>query len=137
MLLRLLELSSHQASLLSYFWSFACHEVVYLINILTTLNLKGNSPYEIIFQDTPKYEYIKVVGCLCYLWLKTYTRNKLEPHSTPYVYLGFSNKYQHHQCFDPINSKVYFSRAVLFLEDNFPFENMFSHLKNVNTTDIS
>ena len=85
----------------------------------------------------PKYDSIKVFGCLCYPWLKPYAKNKLEPRSTPCVYLGFSNKHYCHQCFDPLTSKIYFSRDVLFLENQFPFENIFSHLKNTQNKNVS
>lgn len=73
----------HQASLRSQFWSFACEQVVYLINRLTTPNLHHKSPFEILFQTMPKYDSIKVFGCLSYPWLKPYAKNKLEPCSTP------------------------------------------------------
>lgn len=97
----------HQASLPSYFWSFACQQAVYLINRLTTPNLQNKSPFEIIFQTMPKYDSIKVFGCLCYPWLKPYAKNKLEPRLTPCVYLGFSNKHYCHQWFDPFPKYIY------------------------------
>ena len=54
----------HQASLPLIFWSFACHQAVYLINRLTTPNLQNKCPYEILFQESPKYVSLRVFGCL-------------------------------------------------------------------------
>ena len=87
------------------------------------------SPFEILFQKTPKYDSIKIFSCLCYPWLKLYAKNKLEPRSTPCHYLVFSNKHYSHQCFDPLTSKIYLSRDILFLENQFRIDNIFHHSK--------
>lgn len=120
----------HQASLPSTFWIFACHQAVFLINRMTTPNLKDKCPYELLFQESPNYDNVKIFGCLCYPWLKPYAQHKLDSKSKPCVYLGFSNKYYCHQCFDPTTSKVYLSRDVVFFETSYPFTNIFSKYKN-------
>ena len=106
-----------------------------LINCLTTPNIQNKCPYEILFQKAPKYESHRDFDCLWYLWLKPYAKNKLEPKSSPCVYLGFSNNYYCHQCFDLIKTEWYLSRDVQFLEDTYPFHNIFSNLKNQQSTD--
>lgn len=118
----------HQASLPPNFWSFACDQAVYLINRLTTPILNNQCSYEILFQEAPNYKPIKTFSCLCYPWLRPYAKNKLEPKSMPCVYLGFSNKYYSH--FDPVTSKIYLSRDVVFSENNYPFENIFQKYKD-------
>lgn len=119
----------HQASLPPNFWTFACQQTTYLINRLPTPNLKNKSPYQILFGETLNYNSIRTFGCICYPWLKPYTTNKLEPRSQPCVYIGFSQTPHNHQCFDLFSSKIFLSRDVLFFENKFPFENIFSHLK--------
>lgn len=59
----------HQASLPTTFWSFACHQAIFLINRMITPILKDKSPYEILFQESPSHENIKIFGYLCYPWL--------------------------------------------------------------------
>ncbi|KAL3352033.1 hypothetical protein AABB24_020233, partial [Solanum stoloniferum] len=88
-------------------------------------------PYQALFGTAPNIFSLFTFGCLCYLWLKPYTKNKLEPRSTPCVYLGFSTHFHSHQCFDPESSKIYFSRDVKFLEDIFSYENIFSKYKGI------
>ena len=78
----------HEASLLPDLCSFAFHDVVYLINRLPTPILHNASPFQQLFGKLPNYANLKIFGCLCYPWLKPYTKNKLEPQSTPCVYLG-------------------------------------------------
>lgn len=118
----------HDAPLPSNFWSFACHHAVYLINRLPTSILNHSSPYQKLFNKEPDYKSLKTFGCLCYPWLKPYSKNKLEPRSAPCVYLGFSTTHHCHQCFDPLHSRVYMSRDVQFYENNFPFKTLFSNL---------
>lgn len=118
----------HQASLPNAFWTFACHHATFLINRLPTPNLQNNSPYKQLFGEDPNYQSLRIFGCLCYPWLKPYAANKLAPRSKPCVYLGFSLIHHCHQCFDPINSKLFLSRDVHFSENIFPFENLFHNL---------
>jgi len=120
----------HEASLPPTLWSFACQYVVYLINRLPTSLLQNQSPFQMLFGTNPDYAHLKFFGCLCYPWLKPYSKNKLEPRSTPCVYLGFSSNYHCYQCFDPKSSKIYLSRDVKFFESIFPFQNMFSKLSS-------
>lgn len=50
----------HQETLTLTFQSYECHQAVYMINRMTTLNLQNKSPFELLFQVVPKYDYIKV-----------------------------------------------------------------------------
>ena len=104
----------HQASIPSEFWTFACHQATYLINRLPTPNLQNQCPYQLLFKEPPNYTSIHTFSCLCYPWLKPYTKNKLETRSKPCVYLGFSLKYHSHKCFEHFSSKIYLSRDVFF-----------------------
>ena len=118
----------YQASLTSNLWTFACHHAMYLINYLPTPTLNNHSPYEMLFDAKPDYKSLKVFSCLRYPWLKLYSPNKLQPRSTPCVYLGFSLTHHCHQCFDPIKSKIYLSRDVIFVKNEFPFKTMFTNI---------
>lgn len=120
----------HQASMPSNLWTFACHHATYLINRLPYPNTQNKSPYQLLFGDDPNYNSIRTFGCLCYPWLKTYTSNELESQSRPCVYIGFNSTYHCHQCLDPLSSKIFLSRDVQFFENKFPFEDIFSKLKN-------
>lgn len=69
-----------------------------------------------------------------YPWLKSYTTHKLEPWSTPCVYLGFSQVHYACQSFYSIHSKFHVSHDVKFSKNIFPFQTIFSHIKNRSFT---
>jgi len=118
----------------SNFWSLSCQHASYLINPFPTQLWNNTSPYVKLFGVSHWYNSLRTFGCLCYPWLKLYPTHKLEPRSSPCVYFGFSEVHHAHQCFDPINSKFYVSHDVKFLENIFPFETIFSHIKNQSFT---
>ena len=97
-----------------------------------TLHLK--SPFKTIFNQSPNYFKLNIFGCLCYLWLKPYTNNKLESNSKPFVFLGYSTTQSaYFFCLDPKTSKIYVSRHVKFFESLFPFK----HLKPTESRLVS
>lgn len=102
---------------------------VYLINRLPTPILCFSSPYEILFNCKPNYNKLHVFGYLCFPWLKPYTAHKLEPKSSPYVFLGYSPNQSAYFCMDK-NTKIYTSRQVCFIENEFPFTNISSTISS-------
>ena len=83
----------HQPSLPVTFWLNAFQTATYLINRLPTPILKYQSPFEKLFSTCPNYTKLHTYGCLCYPWLKPYTKHKLEPKSRPCIFLGYSIPY--------------------------------------------
>lgn len=49
------------------FWSEAILHATFIINILPTKHLSWKTPFELLFQKPPRYELLKVFGCLCYV----------------------------------------------------------------------
>lgn len=80
-----------------------------------------SSSYEKLFHQPPNISKLRVFVCLCYPWLRPYNANKLEPKSTPCVFLGYSLTQSAYKRFDSISKKIYISRHVTFVEDVFPF----------------
>ncbi|KAF2322200.1 hypothetical protein GH714_008569 [Hevea brasiliensis] len=52
---------------------------------------------------------------------RPYSKHKLEPRSRPCVFLGYSQNQSAYLCLDPSSSKIFVSRHVDFVEDQFPF----------------
>ena len=118
--LKLLELSSlHQRFHINY-WVQAFSTALYLINRLPISGLH-KSPWELLFHKTPDYSTLKVFGCSCYPWLKPYSTSKFDGKSIHCVFLGYSLQHKGYCCLDPLTSRLYISRHVLFNESNFPF----------------
>lgn len=114
----------HHSNLPPQFWSFAFQTAVYLINRLPTPNLNMQSPFQLLFKNTPNYHHLHAFGCLCFPWLKPYTTNKLQPRSHPCIFLGYSNSQYAYICLEPKTNKLYVSRHVTFVENQFPYTNL-------------
>ena len=111
-----------QASLPQKIWSFAI--TVFLINRLPTPTLDRQSPFEKLFNTTPNFNCLRIFDCLCYSWLKPYTKTKLDSSSKPCVFLGYLSSQSGYKCYDPYLDKFYHSRHVTFVESIFPFKSM-------------
>ncbi|KAL4586285.1 hypothetical protein LXL04_010921 [Taraxacum kok-saghyz] len=110
----------HYANLPLTYWSHAFQTTVYLINRLPTAILDNKSPYECLFHQQPNYTKLKPFGCLCYPWLRPYTTSKLQPRSAPCVFLGYSSSKSAFKCYDLETKRLYHSRHVEFIPDQFP-----------------
>ena len=125
----------HYAGLPPSFWCHAFQTAVYLINRLPTPILQSKSPYQVLHCAPPNYTKLKTFGCLCYPWLKPYATSKLQPHSQPCVFLGYSASKSAYKCFDLQTNRLYHSRHVNFVEDTFPSKGYFSKLSPLPTVE--
>ncbi|CAA7051447.1 unnamed protein product, partial [Microthlaspi erraticum] len=103
------------------FWPFAFSTAVYLINRLPTPVLDLQSPFEKLFGMQPNYHKLKVFGCVCYPWLRPYTRHKMEDRSLQCVFMGYSTTQSAYLCLHTPSGRMYTSRHVIFDENQFPF----------------
>lgn len=118
-----LALLSH-VSLPHNYWPYTFASAFYLINRMPTPTLNLSSPYEMIFSTSPNYSKLKIFGCLCYPWLRSYTTNKLQSRSKPCVFLSYSLTQRAYYFLDTSTSKIYTSRHVYFVEIIFPFQSL-------------
>ena len=95
------------------FWSDAILSATHLINRLPSVKLKNKSPLEIIYQQKPNINHLKIFGCVCFVHIKK--KDKLDHTSTKTIFLGYSSTKKGYKCYDPTNKKLYFSRDVIFL----------------------
>ena len=78
-----------------------------LINRLPTPILNLQSPYQKLFHKPPNYSKLRILGCLCYSWLRSYSSNKLEPRSCPCIFVGYSNEHHSYCCHGPKTTKIF------------------------------
>ena len=97
---------------------------------MPTKVLSMDTPYTQLFGTKPNYSKLKIFGCLCYPWLRPYTSHKLEPRSTPCVFLGYSLTQSAYFCLDPSTSRVFVSRHVTFVENKFPFVSLSANVSS-------
>jgi hypothetical protein len=114
-----LALLSQSGLPLSY-WSYALPTATHLINKLPTPLLNMSSPWEQLHTVKPDLSYLKTFGCKCFPLLSPYNTHKLQPKTTPCIFLGYPPTTKGYMCQDPITKKLYISRHVLFNETEFP-----------------
>ena len=109
------------ASVPKSLWHYAFATAVYLTNRIPTTVLHNQSPYQKLFQTDPNYAKLKVFGYLCFPWLRPYTHHKLEDRSQPCVFVGYSTSQSAYYCLHRPTGRVFTSRHVTFVEDQFPY----------------
>lgn len=114
------------SSVPQYFWHHALHMATYLLNILPCKTLQDKSPTQLLYHRDPTYTHLRVFGCLCYPLFPSSTIHKLQPRSTPCVFLGYPTNHRGYKCFDLSNRKLIISRHVIFDETQFPFTKIHS-----------
>ncbi|PKU63244.1 Retrovirus-related Pol polyprotein from transposon TNT 1-94 [Dendrobium catenatum] len=103
-------------------WVEALHTAIHLINRLPTVTIQYKTPFEMLYQKLPSYTHLKTFGCLCFPWLKPYSKSKLSPLSIPCVFVGYALNQKGFRCFDPNTQRIFVSRHVIFNETKFPFQ---------------
>jgi histone deacetylase 1/2 len=109
------------ASLPPSFWHHALQMATYLLNILPNKQLALETPTTILYHKRPSYSHLKVFGCLCFPLIPSTTRNKLQPRSTPCVFLGYPSNHRGYKGLELSSPKIIISRHVTFDETVFPF----------------
>jgi len=116
------------------FWNYTFETSIYLINRMPTPGLAHRSPFDCLFQRSPDYHFLRTFECLCFPFLRPYNNHKLDFHSSPCVFFGYSSSHLGYRCFDIASHRIYISRHVRFHEHVFPFDNFEQIAKVSNTT---
>ncbi|XLU82308.1 hypothetical protein S245_005728, partial [Arachis hypogaea] len=114
------------ASLPMQFWEDAFLSSVYIINRLPTPVLDNNSPFEVLFKHQPDYTFFKIFGCMCFPFLRPYSKTKFNYKSEPCLFLGYDSNFKGYKCMAK-NGKIYMARHVLFHEYTFSYQKLFSN----------
>jgi Reverse transcriptase (RNA-dependent DNA polymerase) len=88
-------------------------------------------PYTKLFNKTPKYLDLKVLGCSCFPYTRPYNKNKLELRSKQCVFLGYGITQKGYRCLDLSTNKFFISKNIVFDESTFPFN---SHENTTNNS---
>lgn len=67
----------------------------------------------------PDISHLRTFGCICFPLLWPYNTHKPQPHTTSCIFLGYPTYTKGYICLDPITSRIYISRHVLFNETEF------------------
>ena len=113
-----LTLLSH-ASLPITHWTYAVTTTLHLINRLPTPRLSHKSLWEKLFHKPPDISHIRNFGYICFPYLRPYNTHKLQPRTTPCIFLGYPTHTKGYICLNPKTRRVYISKHVLFNETEF------------------
>ncbi|GKC01723.1 ribonuclease H-like domain-containing protein [Tanacetum coccineum] len=111
-----------QAHIPPSYWVEALNMAAHLLNRLPSTAINNEIPFTKLYNQTPTYEDLRVFGCLCYPHVDA--SHKLEPRSTPCIFLGYPANHRGYRCLDLASNKIIISRHVRFDEDVFPFGNV-------------
>ncbi|XP_010480845.1 PREDICTED: uncharacterized protein LOC104759633 [Camelina sativa] len=118
------------------FWGDDVLAACYLINRTPTKILKDLSPFEVLTNDKPTFDHLRVFGCVCYVLRPGELRDKLDAKSTKAMFLGYSTTQKGYKCYEPTTRRVLVSRDVKFMEtQGFYDEKNWDELRNLSDPD--
>lgn len=97
-------------------WGEAVRHTVYIINRLPTRALSGQTPFEAWTGDKPDVGHIRVFGCLSHMRIPSAHTKKLDDRSMQVVNLGKELGTKAYRLFDPVSSRIFVNRDVVFEE---------------------
>ena len=114
------------ASLPRFLWPHALETSTYLLNIFSSKRLGNLTPTDILYRKAPTYTHLRTFSCLCYPLISSSKITKLQPHSTPCVFLDYPSSHRGYKCYNPSSHKIILSRHVMFDVSVFPFTKLSS-----------
>ena len=106
------------AHLPQMFWAEALATAVYLKNRSPTKALNEFTPYEAWSGVKPTVNHLKVFGCAAYAHISKEERRKLDSKAKKCILLGYGTDIKGYRLYSPQERKVFYSRDVVFDEDN-------------------
>ena len=103
-----------------HFWVEAFSTTVFTINCLPTRVLNVASSFEILYGKSPIYAVFWIFGCLCFPYLRDYTKHKFEPRSLSCIFLGYNLCYKGFRCLDPKSHRIFVTQHARFNKTIFP-----------------
>ncbi|PKI56465.1 hypothetical protein CRG98_023103 [Punica granatum] len=99
------------------FWAKAANTAVFLQNRLLTKAAEMKTPLEAWSGVKPSVSNLKVFGCICYTYIPSVKRDKLDQKGEVGVFIGYSEQLRAYRVYQPSNGRVIISRDIKFLED--------------------
>ena len=112
-----------QANLPVTFWGHSILTAAHLINRTPSRLLGGKSPYQLLHGSAPRYNTLRVFGCLCFAQKCPKNQDKFATRSHRCLFVGYPHGKNAWNVYDIENNKFFTSRDDVFFEDQFPGPN--------------
>jgi transposase InsO family protein len=103
------------------FWGECVLAACYLINRTPSRVLNYKTPYEKLFGKVPKFDNMKIFGCLCYVHNQRRDGDKFASRSRKCIFVGYPYGKKGWKLYDLETKEYIVSRDVKFYEHEFPF----------------
>ncbi|KAI5343366.1 hypothetical protein L3X38_011242 [Prunus dulcis] len=104
----------HEKGLPYYLWVEVVHTTVYILNRCPTRALGDKTPFEAYSRRKRGIAHLKIFGCLCYVYISSEVRQKLDAKSTKGIFVGYTTCEKGYRMYDPITKKLLLSRDIVF-----------------------
>jgi hypothetical protein len=111
-----------QANLPKIFWSYAVQHATYIINRIPSTVLKNKSPYELLHNEKPQLDHLKVFGSLVYAFTILAHRTKLDPRCRKCIFLGYKTGVKGVILYDLNSKEIFLSRNVTHHDHILPYK---------------
>ncbi|KAH9650151.1 hypothetical protein KPL70_026252 [Citrus sinensis] len=106
----------HAKNVPGRFWAEGMRTAAHVINKLPQPRLEFVSPFEKLWNKKPTVSYLRVFGCVCYVFDPDHLRSKIDKKAIRCIFVGYDNQRKGWKCCDPVNGRCYTSRDVVFDE---------------------
>ncbi|WOG86298.1 hypothetical protein DCAR_0205499 [Daucus carota subsp. sativus] len=87
-----------------------------VINKLPQPRLDFVTPFEKLWTKKPAVSYLRVFGCVCYVFVLDHLRSKIDRKAVRCIFVKYDNQRKGWKCCDPTTGRCYTSRNVVFDE---------------------
>ena len=120
------------AGLPKTFWVDAISTAAYLINRGPSVPLNGELSEEVWTSKEVTLLHLRVFGCVSYVHVDSNDRDKLDPKSRKYFFIGYGSDDFGYRFWDEENRKIIRQRNVIFNE-----KLLYKHRSDVESEDAS
>ncbi|CAL1399245.1 unnamed protein product [Linum trigynum] len=103
------------------FWGECVLTATYLINRLPSSVLGNITPFEVLLGRPPTYDHVRTFGCLVYAKNTQHGLDKFADRGRRCVFVGYPLAQKGYRVYDLESRRIYSSRDVFFVENEFPF----------------
>jgi transposase InsO family protein len=104
----------HDAGLPPSFWAEAVQCATYIRNLLPSAPLGGVSPYEVMYDEPPNLDHLRVFGCAAYVLNEN--APKFGNNATKMILVGYSKMSSSYRCYNPKTKRFIDTIHVTFDE---------------------